>query len=445
MSDGRGTGRWRRGGVQELDCLPRLRGGVEHREGLALGQLTLRCGWGGPRTPRERDGGRRSDPANRFCWPENPSASHRRAVPIGRFWYALSESRCAALAEEFRREGMGTGWPTPDSVDAGTELANDEKRKPGGRSPKPIRHYAGDYLQTEFLGEALGPFPAALLGVGMLLGVAIALWVAAYVTVVAGTTAVVGSLFLWGWRRRRRDALRKGYVAERQIGRALEQAITAKGCAIAHNVTAVMDSGDIDHIVATPQSVWVIETKYRRVPNDSFPKVLSRLHACRGRVEALLPRGTPVRSCLVLAYEEDGVKRERDGILVYNNETFRDEFLARLRDERQGPVAVDQRISGTIWRLSRGEAVAELGVAGRQQAIGDRQSDPEPSPMDETHNRFPKAYGRWTLDDDRTLGRLHEAGWDVASLADRLGRRRSAIKSRLRKLARLPQLDPIFN
>ena len=192
----------------------------------------------------------------------------------------------------------------------------------------------------------------------MLLGVAIALWVAAYVTVVVGTTAVVGSLFLWGWRRRRRDALRKGHIAERQIGRALEQAITAKGCAIAHNVTAIMDSGDIDHIVATPQSVWVIETKYRRVPDDRFPKVLSRLHACRGRVEALLPRGTPVRSCLVLAYEEDGVKRERDGILVYNHETFHDEFVARLREERQGPVAVDQSVTRSPMRrprpLSRG-------------------------------------------------------------------------------------------
>ena len=298
----------------------------------------------------------------------------------------------------------------------------------------PRRRYAGDYLQAEFLGEALGPFPVALLGVGMLLGVGIALWVAAYLTVVVGTTAVVSSLFLWGWRRRRRDALRKGHIAERQIGRALEQVITAKGCAIAHNVTAVMDSGDIDHIVATPQSVWVIETKYRRVPDDRFPKVLSRLHAGKGRVEALLPRGTPVRSCLVLAYEEDGVKPERDGILVYNNETFRNEFLARLREERQEPLAVDQRISGAIWRLSRGEAVSELGVDGRQQAVGDRQPDPEPGPTDETRNGFPKAYGRWTPDDDRTLGRLHEAGWDVASLADRLGRRQSAIKSRLRKL-----------
>ena len=65
------------------------------------------------------------------------------------------------------------------------------------------------------------------------------------------------------WRSPKRRDFDKGHVAERQIGRALEQAITARGCAIAHNVTGVMNSGDVDHIVATPLCVWVIETIWR--------------------------------------------------------------------------------------------------------------------------------------------------------------------------------------
>ena len=201
-------------------------------------------------------------------------------------------------------------------------------------------------------------------------------------------------LFLWGLRRRRKSAFKKGYIAERQIGRALEEAITAKGCAIAHSVTGVMKSGDIDHIVATPQGVWVIETKYRRVPEERFSDVLSRLHACRARVEALLPSDTPVRACLVLAYEESSVKPKRDRILVYNNDTFRSEFLVRMRAERLGSgVVVDKRTSSTIWRLSRGEAVPELATADLQEATVDGfPADSATSRKEQPSKRFPNAY-----------------------------------------------------
>ena len=303
-----------------------------------------------------------------------------------------------------------------------------------GGSPGPIRRHAGDYLKIEFLAEALGPWAPALLGLGMLVGSVVALWLGTYFAGLSGITVLVSSLFLWGWRRRERHAFRKGHIAERQIGRALEQAITAKGCSIAHNVTKVMDSGDVDHIVATPQSVWVIETKYRRVPDKNFPKVLSRLHACRAKIEALLPAGTPVRACLVLAYEEGGVERERDGILVFNNHTFRTGFLPSLKVEQVGS-AVDGRVSGVIWGLSRGEATTELVEAEKQDVVVDRRSTHRtPSRTSEISQRFPNRGQRWTEEDDRTLRRLHKAGWNVARLADHFGRRQGAIRSRLRKL-----------
>ena len=216
-------------------------------------------------------------------------------------------------------------------------------------APGPVRGYAGDYLRTGLLVELLGPLPAAMLSAGMLVGVAVGVWAGADFGLPVATATLLVSLAWWWWRRRRRRDLQKGHVAERQVGRALEEAVTAKGCAVAHNVTALMDSGDIDHIVATPQSVWVIETKYRRVPGNRFPKVLSRLHACRARVEAVLPPGTPVRACLVLAYEEDGVQAERDGVRVYNNDRFRRELLRDLKAERIGPVEVDEQVSGVVW------------------------------------------------------------------------------------------------
>ena len=302
--------------------------------------------------------------------------------------------------------------------------------------PGPVRGYAGDYLQTELLVELLGPLPAAMLSAGMLVGVAVGVWAGADFGLPVATATLLVSLAWWWWRRRRRSDLLKGHVAERQIGRALEEAVTAKGCAVAHNVTALMDSGDVDHIVATPQSVWVIETKYRRVPGNRFPKVLSRLHACRARVEAVLPPGTPVRACLVLAYEEDGVQAERDGVRVYNNDRFRRELLRDLKAERIGPVEVDEQVSGVVWRLSRGEGVPDFPrTSGPPTPPGQRRSaDSDAPPAGGTSRRFPNAYKPWTREEDDELLRLREAGWHPRSLAGRFGRRQSAIKSRLRKL-----------
>ena len=51
-------------------------------------------------------------------------------------------------------------------------------------------------------------------------------------------------------------------AAERNVGGLIEYGITAPGCAIAHSVTEIAEIGDIDHLVATPGCLWVVETKY---------------------------------------------------------------------------------------------------------------------------------------------------------------------------------------
>ncbi len=133
--------------------------------------------------------------------------------------------------------------------------------------------------EVELQEKLMGPLPAAFAGVGSLVAAALAAWVGLGSAVVLGAACILGSLLLWGLHSRRIGNLRKGYVAERQIGRAIEQAITADNCAVAHNVEGIANAGDIDHIVATPQGVWVVETKYRRVWAKSFPKVLNRIRA----------------------------------------------------------------------------------------------------------------------------------------------------------------------
>lgn len=241
---------------------------------------------------------------------------------------------------------------------------------------------------------------------------------------------------MWWFLRRRRRNFEKGHVAERQIGRALEQAVTADNCAIAHNVEGVASSRDIDHIVATPQGVWVVETKYRRVPNRNFPYVLKRIGADVARMRERLPPDTPVHGCLVLAYETDGVVAERDGVRVYNHDTFATEFLVTLRNERRDDLTVNRQVARVVWQLGRGDAVENDDVTalchGRSaDPRGKRKADRQ----DETRRRFPKAGERWSEQDDRELLRLHAEGWNDARLGENFGRKPSAIRSRRRKLA----------
>ena len=58
-----------------------------------------------------------------------------------------------------------------------------------------MRRYAGNYPQSEFFVEVLGPLPVALLGLGMLLGGGVGYWLGANASMLIGLTAFVSSLF----------------------------------------------------------------------------------------------------------------------------------------------------------------------------------------------------------------------------------------------------------
>ena len=109
----------------------------------------------------------------------------------------------------------------------------------------------------------------------------------------------------WGHRPEAAGNPCKGITrdVETLVGQTIERAITAENCAVAHSVKKIAKVGDIDHIVATPKAVWVTETKYRKVPPKSFPKVLNRIAANMKSVRQWAHGKTTVRGCLVLAFE----------------------------------------------------------------------------------------------------------------------------------------------
>ena len=102
--------------------------------------------------------------------------------------------------------------------------------------------------------------------------------------------------FGWGY-----ENMRKGAEAEKLVGQAIERAMFGPGCAVAHSVRSVAKIGDVDHLVSTPVGLWVVETKYARVPKVEFSAVLGTIAANVKSVREWAPRGTEVRGALVLA------------------------------------------------------------------------------------------------------------------------------------------------
>lgn len=164
---------------------------------------------------------------------------------------------------------------------------------------------------------------------------------------------------LLAWRSMERGSIArwlKGADSEQNIGQAIEYAITAPHCAVAHSVTALTDADDIDHLVATPGGLWVVETKHRRVPRKTFPRTLSAIARKVKETRAWAPPGTPVRGCLVLDNPEGAMQRRRQAsgetIFVYTAGS-----LAKALAEEAGAYpSVSPELANAVWELGKAEA-----------------------------------------------------------------------------------------
>ncbi len=206
-----------------------------------------------------------------------------------------------------------------------------------------------------------------ILAGGILMGLAVGLlflaverWIGSLGVIVVHAATAAAVFFAWRildsgeWNL---DNLEKGEKAERRVGQAIEYAITARDCAVAHSVTdtEIAKLGDIDHIVATPKRIWVIETKYKAVPKKIFPKVLSGIAANTDAVRKRVPAGTPVQGCLVLAYECKGFQPTAQAdsgeeIRVYTEKTLGD-LRSELRKDARGTGLPDGQFATDVWNL----------------------------------------------------------------------------------------------
>ena len=204
----------------------------------------------------------------------------------------------------------------------------------------------------------------ALVAVGFALGALLATTAAGMFGVDAVRLPILGIValvlaFWWAYDRKFLRLWSKGSLAERHVGHVIESALTQEGCVVAHSVYKRGSGGtvgDIDHLVATPARVWVVETKYAEVPKRRFRKVLSTITRNAEAVEAWLsPLKPEVIGCLVLASLDDaGIEKKRkiyeEGrVRVFNPNSLRKE-LAEAAKRTAGEA--DREVAAQVWKLS---------------------------------------------------------------------------------------------
>ena len=202
----------------------------------------------------------------------------------------------------------------------------------------------------------------ATIGIGWICGAGLTLWMVfgigffselmSLAMLLPGAGFLLAALYKAkrGWRL---PDMRKGARAEETIGQAIEYALTRDGCAVAHHVEEVARVGDIDHVVATPAGLWVLETKHERIPKAEFAEILRRIAANVEGVREWAPDAR-VTGCLV--FGSDQQKRPRPAF-EHGKETIRafadrGALMRELRKEARGS-GDSLELARRVWKLGK--------------------------------------------------------------------------------------------
>ena len=215
---------------------------------------------------------------------------------------------------------------------------------------KPTPRTPGAWMRIKLVERSLVAIVVASLGLGGLI-----LWLALITIPGSPSTIMTGMFLVWmvggaasllfvkyGFRDYRSSSLKKGLDAETLIGKRIEAAITVPNHAVAHNVQIKADGpiGDIDHLLATPEGIVVVESKFKDLPPKNFKQARNRLASTIKEVRAWAPEGTAVRGAIVFMHLNHGQREyptQGEDIRVYDSESFTKEIWSKIAVEPSLP------------------------------------------------------------------------------------------------------------
>ena len=210
---------------------------------------------------------------------------------------------------------------------------------PASRSARPLAAGLAAFAGL-LLGFGLGqmtPAPPGAMAVPLVVAGGIALALAAFLV-----------LRTFAHRGASRTEMHRATASTRD---AIEHALAAPGCAVAHAVSAIARASNINHLVATPVRLWVIATVNRRVTREELPAVLARIADNTTAVWDWAPPGTPVRGCLVLGHEVRPERNQYDygkgPVAVHTPATLARELKAEAVLQRE----LDERVADAVAKL----------------------------------------------------------------------------------------------
>ena len=233
-----------------------------------------------------------------------------------------------------------------------------------------MRRNPGEWLREQLLDRTLDVAILSVIGVSWLCGAAVALWTAyqwqnghpwtSLVVLGPGIFFLLFALFKakQGWRMRH---MKIGAKAEEKIGQAIEYALTRDSCAVAHHVETIAKVGDIDHLVATPQRLWVIETKNRRVHESKFPETLRRITRNVEEIRKWAP-GVQVTGCLAFAkYQKTKLEAtyNQETILCFSSPAS---LMRALREDARSNLD-SPKLARRVWELAKVENAGDQSVS----------------------------------------------------------------------------------
>ena len=143
------------------------------------------------------------------------------------------------------------------------------------------RRNAGEWLRDLLLVRVLEGGTLMICGIGWLFGGLLSVLDASWWMVFGPAIGFIGagaSRLFRGWRL---EDVKQGARSEEKVGEAIEYALMRNNCAVAHGVTEIARPGDIDHLVATPRGLWVVETKSGGSVRRHLKRIVKNVEAVR--------------------------------------------------------------------------------------------------------------------------------------------------------------------